>query len=816
MRQSGVTYIGSGFAVWVRAVVVFIAGGVLLGLGGCGGSDTPAVTPAGEGCPTEFVSVGGSYDPVKVPNPCLRGRRIPEPEVVPVGNIYGEGCDAFGNTDTYTDSCWWPLAPPSYESKDYGDYIQITGENIVIQAVDHCVGWPCEDQVYEIHIVSYHGRESEEGIIYVHNGPGPGRIITVATASPDATVATSVTVTNPVSEAAECSADAKKCIRMVPDGRTVEFTLLGAMAGDWVVTGCPAASIEALNLTSGALAAKLTMVASADETCQVEINRPVASFTLTPNPALVGQMVNYDASASSVPIGTIVSYEWDYSNDGVIDATGPTAQTSFNAEGTYTSRLRVTSSSGAIAETTQVVTVSNNTFTLSVLTTDGGSITSSVGGINCQANNAGTCAANFLSGATVTLNALPAMGYQFAGWTGDADCSDGVVTMDSAHSCVATFAVAAASWRALGGALNRDPARSARSPELAASSTGDIYAAWTEAGTGEVSSGGVFVSRWSGSGWVAIGGGLEVNANTSAAYGAQIASDGSPLVAWIEGGDVYMKRWDGTNWIALGGNAIVGVSGNNFANQIDLAVDSLGRPVMAIEQGQSGSFNRDIYVRRFENGAWTTLGFIFGDAFTRISASSLVIDSSDAPVVAFGQLNGFNGATVVSRYDVTATFGNFRSVGGDMASETGFNTTSPSLAIDASGNFVVAYTRTGGTVRDTIITRRFDGTVWTNLTTSVANVSADQSAASPKLLRGVDNNLYVAFAERGTATPSTFIYVRRLNGSAWETVGATYVEAQNAYLTVPSLVSTSAGLAASWESLFYPANSTAQVSGFGL
>ncbi|HEY5601523.1 MAG TPA: hypothetical protein VIM41_00280, partial [Gammaproteobacteria bacterium] len=392
----------------------------------------------------------------------------------------------------------------------------------------------------------------------------------------------------------------------------------------------------------------------------------------------------------------------------------------------YTYRLSAFNSLyRSVPVTAQAQALTAPTFTLSVVTTDGGSITSSVGGINCQANNAGTCAATFLSGATVTLNALPATGYQFTGWTGDADCSDGVVTMDGSHSCVATFVVAATTWRALGGALNRDPDRSAIAPELAVS-LGNIYAAWTEAGTGEVPSGGVFVSRWSGSGWVAVGGGLEVNANTSAAYGAQIVNGAAnaPLVAWIEGGDVYMKRWDGANWNALGGNAIVGVSGTNFANQIDLAVDSLGNPVMAIEQGQSGSFNRDIYVRRFENGAWTTLGFIFGDAFTRISASSLVIDGSDAPVVAFEQLIGFDGVTVVSRYDVTATFGNFRSVGGDRASETGFDTVSPSLAIDASGNFVVVYIRTGGTVRDTIVTRRFDGTVWTNLTASVANVSA--------------------------------------------------------------------------------------------
>ncbi len=87
---------------------------------------------------------------------------------------------------------------------------------------------------------------------------------------------------------------------------------------------------------------------------------PTASFSASPNPAVLGQTTNFDASASNDPDGTIARYEWDLDGNGTYETdTGTTKTTSrqYTTTGTTNVGLRVTDNSGATATSTIPVTL---------------------------------------------------------------------------------------------------------------------------------------------------------------------------------------------------------------------------------------------------------------------------------------------------------------------------------------------------------------------------------------------------------------------------------------------------------------------------
>ncbi len=75
------------------------------------------------------------------------------------------------------------------------------------------------------------------------------------------------------------------------------------------------------------------------------------------------------------------------------------------------------------------------TYTLTITKTGTGGGVVSASGISCGTD----CAEPYPANTVVTLTATPTTGATFAGWSGDADCNDGVVTMTAAKTCMATF-----------------------------------------------------------------------------------------------------------------------------------------------------------------------------------------------------------------------------------------------------------------------------------------------------------------------------------------------------------------------------------------
>jgi hypothetical protein len=86
---------------------------------------------------------------------------------------------------------------------------------------------------------------------------------------------------------------------------------------------------------------------------------PVAAFTMSPNPALVGRTVTFDAAGSSDPSG-ISRYEWDLDGDGGFETdTGGSAATTrlYQAPASVTVTLRVTDGTGKQTTATQTLKI---------------------------------------------------------------------------------------------------------------------------------------------------------------------------------------------------------------------------------------------------------------------------------------------------------------------------------------------------------------------------------------------------------------------------------------------------------------------------
>jgi hypothetical protein len=84
---------------------------------------------------------------------------------------------------------------------------------------------------------------------------------------------------------------------------------------------------------------------------------------------------------------------------------------------------------------------SSHTLTVNKMGTGSGTVTSSPTGIDCGAD----CSEHYTSGTVVTLTVTAASGSTFTGWGGDADCSDGQVTMDASKTCIANFDLSSSS-----------------------------------------------------------------------------------------------------------------------------------------------------------------------------------------------------------------------------------------------------------------------------------------------------------------------------------------------------------------------------------
>jgi hypothetical protein len=136
-------------------------------------------------------------------------------------------------------------------------------------------------------------------------------------------------------------------------------------------------------------------------------------------------------------------------------------------------------------------------------------------------------------------------------------------------------------------------------PSLAASGGGWLAVAWNELDT-DHNLDRVFVQRWPGDAWPALGGMLNSHEETDAWMpSVAIGDEGLPVVTFSERDDLgppgewvaLVKRWSGSTWESVGG--VLNVDEAGAALYPAVALSASGDPVVAWSESSS------IYVKRF-------------------------------------------------------------------------------------------------------------------------------------------------------------------------------------------------------------------------
>jgi len=274
-----------------------------------------------------------------------------------------------------------------------------------------------------------------------------------------------------------------------------------------------------------------------------------------------------------------------------------------------------------------------------------------------------------------------------------------------------------AHWKRLGeGPSTMGPRNDPSSPVIAVDHSGRPVVAWTDSsGDGDRD---VYVSRWTGQQWVAVGKPLSAYTGylTSArAPSLVLDKKGNPVVAWHEFNgrtdDVFVCRWDGTSWQPVGKSLSAFEGDESAAGPTSLVLDHTGNPLVAWqEMDASASFSR-IFVRSWDGDVWRPLGtpLSASEGYTAAVAPSLALAPDGTAYLAWTELE-FNmpGRVHVRRWDGSS----WRALAEPRGLAGAAGASQARLAVDATGVPMLAWVEQAGSANGRLHLGRWTGSEW--------------------------------------------------------------------------------------------------------
>ncbi len=317
---------------------------------------------------------------------------------------------------------------------------------------------------------------------------------------------------------------------------------------------------------------------------------------------------------------------------------------------------------------------------------------------------------------------------------------------------------------------------------------GHCVVAWATSG-GDA----LYVKRFNGTAWVEVGAGSASGRGISdGGYGAAPAlvldASGNLVIAWEHSGDgssnVYVKRFNGTAWTAIGpGSASgLGVSQTRNAYWPQMCLDASNGILVTYWALRGSAY--EVYVKRFNGSAWEEVGAGSGSGggISNNSGESrrpaICLDGNNRPVVAWFDNSGGTWEVYAKRFNGTA----WEDMGAGSASGGGisnlgndYSGSCPAICRDSSGRVVVAWAaKAKGRTNYEIYVRRFNDTAWEEIGGGsatgggITNTMADSK--EPVIAAGTAGSLVLAWSE--LVGGQAEIYVRKYVENAPPTASA--------------------------------------------
>jgi Ca2+-binding RTX toxin-like protein len=312
------------------------------------------------------------------------------------------------------------------------------------------------------------------------------------------------------------------------------------------------------------------------------------------------------------------------------------------------------------------------------------------------------------------------------------------------------------------------------SPSVAMDADGDFVVSWQSYGQdGSVL--GIYARRYNAAG-VAQGGEFQVNTfttNSQSSPSVAMDADGDFVVSWhsygqdLSGYGIYAQRYNAAG-VAQGGEFSVNTFTTNSQRFSSVAMDDDGDFVVTWHSGGQDGNNYGIYAQRY-NAAGVAQGGEFPvNTFTTNSQStpSVAMDADGDFVVtwhSFGQ-DGNNYGTYAQRYNAAgvAQGGEFR-----VNTFTNGHQFSSSVAMDADGDFVVSWQSFGQDGNNYgIYAQRYNAAGVPQGGEFRVNTFTSNSQRAPSVAMDADGDFVVAWESNGQDGSGFGVYAQRYQSDA--------------------------------------------------